>query len=58
MCEKGFNTNYLLKKHMQKTHEVELVEKMPKSDQVIIAQQQLEEVSTSSGLGGVSINGS
>ena len=49
MCEKGFNTNYLLKKHMQKTHEVELVEKMPKSDQVIIAQQQLEEVSTSSG---------
>lgn len=45
MCERGFNTNYLLKKHMQKAHDVELVSKMPQSDQVIIAQQQMDEVS-------------
>jgi len=46
MCDRGFNTNYLLKKHMQKSHGVELLSKMPKSDQVIIAQQQVEDVSS------------
>ena len=44
MCEKGFNTNYLLRKHMQKAHSVDLAHKMPKSEQVIIAQQQVEDV--------------
>ena len=45
MCDKGFNTNYLLKKHMQKAHDLELTEKAPRADQVIIAQQQMEDVS-------------
>lgn len=44
MCEKGFNTNYLLKKHMQKAHSIEMTEKMPRSEQIIIAQQQMDEV--------------
>ena len=45
LCEKGFNTNYLLKKHMQKAHDLELTEKVPRADQVIIAQQEVDDVS-------------